>query len=347
MTPPRELNGSVMVTLGLGDDLSGVQRAQVNFSSPSGAQARIAFPFALASGTTLSGTWQDTADFPQFSEDGTWTVERIFLHDVVGNQVSFSTADLVGLGLPSSLEVIRPSLDDDGTVGPGGGIVSDDSFGTRAQIAFLVGALSGPTDVAIDVFPDPLAIPTPSGFEGPGTFFVNVFLNPQQTFPLPAPGMTVTLPTVNPMAAGTPMNLFRVDSATGSLVQALNAAGMPVVGAVDAGGLSATFGGVASFSVVVGLVRPVLSPEAQLHDLISQVESLAAAGVLKPAQRRGLVGTLQGALRQLTSGRERVTVILLKAFVAQVELLVWIRQLPAPTGHLLTERANSIIVQLD
>jgi hypothetical protein len=336
----------VTVSLALTDDLSGVERAQVNFRSPSGAQTRIAFPFALTSGTTLSGTWQDTADFPRFSEDGTWTVERIFLHDEVGNLVSLTAADLVAMGLPASIEVIRPSLDNDGTIGPIGGTVQDDSFGARAQITFPAAALTAATAVAIDVFPDPLAIPTPAGFEGPGTFFVNVFLNPQPSFPVAAPGMTLTLPTVNPMMPGAPLSLFRVNPLTGMLVPATDALGVPVVGTVDPGGLSATFSGVASLSVVVGLVQPVLTPQGQLDDLIEEVEGLTASGVLRPAQGRTLTALLQGALRQLTSGRERLAAVLLRAFIAEVELLVRLMRLEAPVGNLLTDRAASIISQL-
>ena len=42
------------------------------------------------------------------------------------------------------------------------------------------GAVGSPTAVAIDVFPDP-AVPTPTGFQGPGTHFVNISLTLELT----------------------------------------------------------------------------------------------------------------------------------------------------------------------
>jgi len=91
----------------------------------------------------------------------------------------------------------------------------DQTFGARAQVTFPSGVLGASTDVAIDVFDSPLSIPTPSGFSGPGTHFVNINLAPAPTFPLPAPGLTVVLPLTNIMIPGTRINLFRVDPATG------------------------------------------------------------------------------------------------------------------------------------
>ncbi len=137
-----------------------------------------------------------------------------------------------------------------------GGVVADDVFGERAQVTFPPDVLSDPTVVSIDVFPDPLDIPMPTGFAIPASRFVNIDLEPTPTFPLPAPGLTVVLPLVNFMLPGTPVSLFRVDPSTGNLVPALDVAGSPVVGAVDTpDGLSATFAGISTLSTVVGLVE--------------------------------------------------------------------------------------------
>ena len=56
------------------------------------------------------------------------------------------------------------------------------------------------------------------------------------------------------MTPGTTLDLFRVDPATGNLVPAIGVNGQPVIGTVNSDGLSATFNGVATLSIVVGLI---------------------------------------------------------------------------------------------
>ena len=186
----------------------------------------------------LNGTWEATFNFPRFSEDGTWKAQAR-AGDQAFNFNFLSAADLQSLGFSADLVVIKPSLIPDDTVFSGGGTAVDDTFGTRAQVIFPPGAVSVPTDVAIDVFPNPLAVPTPAGFSGPGTLFVNIDLTPPPSFPLPAPGLTVTLPLQNFLAPGTLQSLFRIDTATGMLVPALDSLGAPIAGTVDARVVSA------------------------------------------------------------------------------------------------------------
>jgi hypothetical protein len=83
---------------------------------------------------------------------------------------------------------------------------------------------------------------------------VNIEFVPVPTFPLPAPGLTLVLPLRTFVTAGTAINLYRINPATGSLGAALNSSGSPIVGQVDSGGLSATFQGVIQLSTVVGLL---------------------------------------------------------------------------------------------
>lgn len=263
----------VTVTLQVTDDLSGVGNIpqaqqfgsvifsfmQVDFRSPSGGQRQrlVGFgQFNLISGTFQNGTWQGTLTFPQFSEAGTWKVDDVNFTDAVGNHASLNNAILRSLGFNSELVVVTPSLVVDGTVSAPQDetTVTDDVFGARAQVVVPAGVLSTPTTVAIDVFQSPLDIPTPSGFSAPGTRFVNINLDPKPAMPLPAPGLTVVLPLANPMTPGTTLDLFRVDPATGNLVPALDVNGNPVRGTVNADGLSATFNGVATLSIVVGLI---------------------------------------------------------------------------------------------
>jgi hypothetical protein len=263
----------VQVTYAITDNLSGVPFSPgdgnsyrpVTFLSPSGAQNVSGSPFntTLTGGGPQNGTWRGSLTFPRFSEAGTWTVDKVWLRDAVRNDNILTIGDLQAAGFPTDLVVVRPSLVVDGTVAPAGGTVMDQTFGARALVTFPAGTLDATTQVAIDVFDSPLSLPTPSGFTGPGTRFVNIDLNPEPAFPLPAPGLTVVLPLIKAMVPGATLELFRVDPATGNMVPALDVLGQSVVGTVDSSGLSTTFAGVARLSIVVGLI-PVTEPFAKL-----------------------------------------------------------------------------------
>ena len=99
--------------------------------------------------------------------------------------------------------------------------------------------------------------PDAQGFGGAGSRFVNNELDPKPSFPLRAPGLTITVPLVevNPPLLGTTLDLFRVNSATGTLMPAFGAGGAPIVGRVSADGRSATFTGILSLSTIVALTR--------------------------------------------------------------------------------------------
>jgi hypothetical protein len=266
-------NQPVKVRFGITDNLAGTQfspttsqlsfgESGIEFRSPSGAQVQAAWaftPFTLVSGTPLNGVWESTITFPRFSEEGTWTVDFFTIKDRTRNLTNFTAAGLSAAGFPSTIEVIKPSLIPDGTIGSGGGQVSDQTFGDRATVFFPPGALSTSTQVAIDVLAKPLDLPNPTGFTGPGTLFVNIHLTPEPNFPLAAPGLTLVLPLTNPMVSGTQMKLYRVDPATGQLVPAISVFGKEVVGFVDADGLSATFQGISRLSTVVGLIPEALN----------------------------------------------------------------------------------------
>jgi hypothetical protein len=61
------------------------------------------------------------------------------------------------------------------------------------------------------------------------------------------------------MVSGTQLSLYKVDTTTGKLIPAISVFGRPVVGFVDADGLTATFTGIASLSTVVGLIPEALT----------------------------------------------------------------------------------------
>lgn len=283
----------VTVQMGVSDNLSGASflgttpqltffEAGLQFRSPSGQQTRgiCCGSFNLISGTPLNGVWQSSLFFPQFSEDGTWRIDFFNIKDAVRNVRNYTEPELAALGFPTTIEVIRPSLIGDGTVGAAGGTVIDDSFGPRASITFPAGALPGNTNVAIDVFPNPLAIPNPTGFDAPGTHFVNIELTPPPPFPLPPPGMTIVLPLPNPLPAGTVLSLYKIDTLTGLLVPAIDVFGMNATGLVDAAGTTATFSGIASLSTVVGLIPTAPELQAVEMDLTPATVSLANTTML-------------------------------------------------------------------
>jgi hypothetical protein len=259
----------------------------IEFRSPSGnqAQSAVAFnPFNLVSGTVLDGTWEGTITLPQFSEEGTWKIDYFGIKDRTRNLRNYTVSALASLGFPTTFEVIKPSLIVDGTVGTGGGAVNDQVFGDRASVFFPAGALSGTSQVAIDVLSKPLDVESPTGFTGPGTLYVNIHVTPAPNFPLLPPGLTVILPIEHPMIAGSQLSLYKVDTNTGGLIPAINVFGGPVLGHVNADGLSATFFGIASLSTVVGLVPEALNVGVDIKPGDSQnTINLKSRGVMPVA----------------------------------------------------------------
>src|SRR2546425_12533376 len=267
---------NVQVEITATDDRSGVSFAPDTpfashafagfFRSPSGAHT-VSTDLSsgeFVSGIPTNGTWRFTAAFPKFSEEGTWKT-TVYLKDTVRNLSTYSPSQLASQGISADLIVIRPTLAPDGTISDpvAGGSISDGVFGDRAKVIVPPRVLSQPTAIAIDVLGSPLAIPLPSGFSGAETYFVNIEFFPQPTFPLADPGLMIVLPLRNFISPDTAIQLFRVDTATGSLVPAVNTSGNPVIGHVDSGGMTATFPGLSRLSTLVGLL-PVTPANAQV-----------------------------------------------------------------------------------
>jgi hypothetical protein len=97
-------SGSAVVTVSytVTDDLSGVKELCGQFTSPSGAQFRLACT-SFPPTTSQSGTFD--FGFPQFIEPGTWKLQLFSVNDVVGNGSDYSTAQLAAAGFPTELEV--------------------------------------------------------------------------------------------------------------------------------------------------------------------------------------------------------------------------------------------------
>src|ERR1022692_4398432 len=185
---PTSINTStseqtVTVTLKATDNLSGVNWDAetptlgfvrgVTFTSPSDLYLFVGVfdGLQLSAGTPQNGTWTGTITFPALSEPGTWT-PSLSMKDATTNSISYDTAQLntiVLSGLP------------DGTAGPTGGTITDNVFGSNAQITFPSGVLSASTEVAIDVLQSSSSpsVPTPRGFStAPASFFVNISTPP-------------------------------------------------------------------------------------------------------------------------------------------------------------------------
>lgn len=272
------------------------------FRSPSQQQYAAVNPFVnpnryqLVGGTVQNGTWQGSFTLPRYAEAGTWSIDFIQFRDRANNTVYLGRSQIEAMGLQRTIVVTQPTGTPDNVINPAlGGTVADDVFGAKAQITAAPGVLPSQTTVSIDVFQSPLGTPTPRGFSAPGTLFVNIALNPHPVAPLPPPGLTVTVPVAGNLVPGTVLKLYRVDPATGTLLPARHVNGSnEVSGAVDPGGETATFTGIASFSTVVGLV-PSGTPvgDADLNGVVNCADYVTVKQAF--GRRRGQPGYLAGA----------------------------------------------------
>ncbi len=265
---------TVTVTLNAADDLSGLDFQPddpqygptlgygVVLTSPSGNQARYSgyfFPFQLQAGTVFNGVWTGSMTFPRFSEAGTYQVQ-LTAKDRVRNKTTLSQQNLNAMGLTATVVVIQPTQTVDGSVGPSGGTVQDQVFGSRASLTVPPGTLGTTTSVAIDVLLSPIQVPIPRGFSVPGTYFVNIELTPRPSGLLGPPGYSLTLPLNVNRVPGTILTLYRIDPVTNTLIPAVSVSGGLVTGAVNPSGDTVTFTGIASFSTVVALVPTAVIP---------------------------------------------------------------------------------------
>lgn len=167
--------------------------------------------------------------------------------DTIVSGYAYSTAQQIAQSCTSDAPA------PDGSISPSGGAVTDNLFGSQAQVVVPQGALNSARDVTISVLnQSPPSIGLPLGFRRAATFFVHFTFEP--ALPSQTLGMSITLPLVTRLAAGTQVSLYRIDEVTQTLVPVLNAGGAPIPGVVDAGEYSASFTGITSFSTLVGLL---------------------------------------------------------------------------------------------
>jgi len=116
------------------DDLSGFSHVHMSFVSPSGSQNRYLYLWRTVSGDPLNGVFDGQAS-SEVQRSGTWHASYAYYADLAGNFRYYgSTAEIAAVGWPTVLNVVRPSLESDGTIPPEGGTVVDATFGDRATL---------------------------------------------------------------------------------------------------------------------------------------------------------------------------------------------------------------------
>jgi len=102
---PASVSAAILAT----DNQSGLRGATLAFASPSGAQRVDCVGNEQTFGSTR---WQFTcsASFADNSEEGPWTVLFATVTDSVGNVGSWNTGQLIAMGLPAKLSVVRLTL---------------------------------------------------------------------------------------------------------------------------------------------------------------------------------------------------------------------------------------------
>jgi hypothetical protein len=90
----------------------------------------------------------------------------------------------------------------------------------------------------------------------------------------------------------------------------------------------------------------LLSPEAQIGQMIDIVSQLLDDGVLNKGNANALTQKLENALAQLDAENSEAVCGMLEAFVNQVEAYVKTGRLPEDVGAQLIEAANSVMEQV-
>ncbi len=97
----------VYVTIAAKDNLVGVDHLGAAFRSPSGAQTiggGVPADGTLISGTRTDGIFRFKFGFPQFGEQGMWSVVLINSSDIVGNTIVIHTDKLNARGFCNAVD---------------------------------------------------------------------------------------------------------------------------------------------------------------------------------------------------------------------------------------------------
>ena len=256
---------------------------------------------------------------------------------MLGPTSTINVADMTA-PIPRFVEILLPvSVVTDGLISDG--TVSDDD--TSAEVIFPPGSPGGASEVIIDQTNDPLATPPPAGFTSVGTGFFNIELVPPDG-PFCPIGITLVLPVNPALPAATMLPLLRVNETTGVLETVLDCSGSSLVGVVEPTGTTATFMGIPSLSLFVGLL-----PEGPgAAGLISQVDDLVENGDLRKGLDAPLKAFLKKALRAVDRGQEGLAAFFLQKFQGRVQRLVDRGELTAGAGQALIDGATAVILDL-
>ena len=227
---------SVMVRLHTSDAQSGTGLVRVEFTSPNGVQ-HIYGEASLTAGTPQEGEWTATLEFPQFSQQGSWT-PRLELWDAFGNRRLYTPAELSTIFPPIGVaEGPPPTVTKLGTTkGPsigGTGVtitgtefkgVSAVRFGPNSASSYTV---NGPTSITAVAPPGTsgntyVTVTTPYGTSAEGT---------RSQFKYESPTVTEVSPNTGPIAGGTTVTVHGSGFALGAENTTL------VFGSIDATGV--------------------------------------------------------------------------------------------------------------
>ncbi len=176
---------TVQVEVRVTDDMSGFHNGGVGWKSPSGSEyAGFGFyhQWNLSSGDANDGIYEFSVTFPAGCEKGTW-LPVIDLEDDIGNDIFYSSGDLVALGLNLAVEVgpVPGDANEDGYVDVIDLGILATHYGTTSGAEWADGDFNGDGQVDVNDLGDlatyygtePVAaVPEPSALAG----FLGLFL---------------------------------------------------------------------------------------------------------------------------------------------------------------------------
>jgi hypothetical protein len=108
-------SGTLQVTAGIADALSGVKQAQLAISAQGGTPSAECLEMTRVAGSEAAGTWTCPVSIPQSVAPGTWRLVRFSVWDNAGNLNSYGYDQLRAAGFPADITIVSASPD---TVAP-------------------------------------------------------------------------------------------------------------------------------------------------------------------------------------------------------------------------------------
>ncbi len=250
------------------DDRSGFPPSalpDVTLQSPSGKLVRGPGTCTLLSSGDIftvyprNVLYQCTVTIPKLAEPGIWTVTRLGMNDAVTFGPGpfgrgLNTGEVAAMGFPTQLFNAQSSATSDGILGPQGGTVISQS-NPLLSLSAPAGVLGLSTSISMFASINPGSLPVPQGFSGAVTNVVTYDLTPLPNGVFPAPGLTITIPTLSTLPLNAALVLFRLDPVSGALTPAPSVFGGSATGVVASGGNQVTFTGIGMLTNFVAFRR--------------------------------------------------------------------------------------------